>query len=82
MPGIATKSNTKELGIVHDYIIDGSVAWKLGRYAEEVVEYRYGPRWDDYTPYESNRYTTGLRLLTLLVPKQDAIDLTEIVAGQ
>ncbi len=79
--GMATKYDTEELRAVHDYIAEGAVSWQVGRYAEEVVEYRYGPRWDDYTPYESNRYTTGLNLLTLLVPKQDAIDLTEVIAA-
>jgi hypothetical protein len=80
--GMATKYDTEELRAVHDYIAEGAVSWQVGRYAEEVVEYRYGPRWDDYTPYESNRYTTGMNLLTLLVPKQEAIDLVEIVAGR
>lgn len=78
--GMATKYDTEELRAVHSYIAEGAVSWQVGRYAEEVVEYRYGPRWDDYTPYESNRYTTGTHLLTLLVPKQEALDLTEIVA--
>lgn len=67
---------------IEDYIEDGAISWGLGRYAEIVKEYRYGPRWDDYNPEETRRYSHTLGKLAILIPESEALDLSEILADE
>lgn len=67
---------------IDDYIEEGAVRWKLGRYATMVITSRYSPRWDDYEPHEVNRYSVMLPKLAILLPQAEAFDLTAIMADE